>query len=176
MKNNKTTLTLMGIALLLFITVKIIPMFKSEIVHTTGRIEVKKKKSITEFKTKGNAWVLSSTGDTLTHINLEVAKTDYEIERGLMDRKSLNENSGVLFVFNGEKERSFWMKNTAIPLDIIYLKHDGSVVSIVPNTIPFSTEPIPSNGRAYYVLEVNEGFVERNRIMLNSKLIFEKNY
>ena len=176
MKNNKTTLSVMAIAFLLFITVKILPMFKSDIVHTTGRIEVKKKKNKTEFTTKGNAWVVSSKGDTLTHINLEVAKTDYEIEKGLMDRKSLDEGNGVLFVFKEEKERTFWMKNTSIPLDIIYLNHDGSIVSIVSNTVPFSTDSIHSKGRAFYVLEVNEGFVERNRIMLNSKLIFEKNY
>ena len=174
MKNNKTTLTLMGIAILLFVTVKIIPMFKSDIVHTTGSIELKKKK--VEFTNKGKAWMVSNIGDTITQIKLEIAKNDYEIEKGLMDRKSLNESNGVLFVFNEEKERTFWMKNTSIPLDIIYLNHNGNIVSIASSTVPYSTEPIPSNGRACYVLEVNAGFVERNRIMLDSKLIFEKKY
>ena len=176
MKNNKSTLILLGITLVLFIIVKIIPNFKSDIVHTTGKIDVNKKKNTSEFTTKGKAWVISSSGDTLTPINLEIAKSEYEIERGLMHRKSLGENNGVLFVFKEESPLKFWMKNTSIPLDIIYLRYDGSIVSITPHTIPFSLELIHSKGSAYYALEVNEGFVDRNRIMLNSKLIFDKNY
>ena len=93
-----------------------------------------------------------------THrFKVEIADTDVERAKGLMYRESLPRDRGMLFQFDEMAERSFWMKNTYIPLDIIYIASDGKIVSIARNTTPFSESPIPSFGPANGVLEINGG-------------------
>lgn len=98
---------------------------------------------------------------TATH-NFKVEVADEESERttGLMNRPSMAPDRGMLFEFEDEQERSFWMHNTYIPLDIIYIDHTGRIVSIAANTTPFSQTPIPSMGAAIGVLELNGGRAE----------------
>ena len=88
---------------------------------------------------------------------VEIADDDAERQHGLMDRKSLAPDRGMLFDFGQEQERSFWMKNTLIPLDIIYIAEDGTIVSIAAMTTPMSEQSIPSNGAASGVLEIAGG-------------------
>src|SRR3546814_5706222 len=78
--------------------------------------------------------------------DVEVARTDAEQDRGLMFRTSLPENGGMLFPFKKPRIGSFWMKNTLIPLDMIFIRADGSVDRIAENTIPESLEPVVSGG------------------------------
>ena len=77
--------------------------------------------------------------------------------QGLMYRKSLAPNRGMLFDFKTERPLSFWMKNTLIPLDIIYIRADGRILSIARNTVPLSEAPVPSGGPARAVLEIPGG-------------------
>lgn len=93
--------------------------------------------------------------------NVEIADDPIERARGLMFREEMPADHGMLFEYTDEAPRSFWMKNTVLPLDIIFIGADGKVVSIAQNTTPFSTEPIPSEGPARFVLEVNAGVAER---------------
>jgi uncharacterized membrane protein (UPF0127 family) len=76
----------------------------------------------------------------------------------------------MLFVFGHERERSFWMKNTPLPLDIIYIDDEGKVVSVAGRTTPYSTAAIPSHGPAKYVLEVNAGFAEQHGVRPGSRI------
>ncbi len=87
---------------------------------------------------------------------LEVAETDQAREIGLMNRDSMPAGHGMIFVFDDEEERSFWMKNTRIPLDILYLDRAGRIVSI-KQMEPFDLRGTPSNGPAQYVIELNVG-------------------
>ena len=88
---------------------------------------------------------------------VEIADDDAERRDGLMWRESLAPDRGMLFDFKAEGPRSFWMKNTLIPLDIIYIAADGTVVSIAPMAMPKSEESLPSHGDALGVLEIAGG-------------------
>jgi uncharacterized protein len=93
---------------------------------------------------------------------VEIADTDETRARGLMFRDELADNRGMLFIFRQEAPRSFWMRNTRIPLDIIYLDRELKVVSIVHNARPCRNRSgrcpsYPSEGPAMYVLETNAG-------------------
>lgn len=108
-------------------------------------------------------------------INAEVADTQEKIERGLMHRESLCEDCGMIFVFDKEKETNFWMKNTLIPLDIIFLDENKEIVNIAENAVPCKTEECalyPSQFPVKYAIEVNAGFVDKKGIKLGEKAEF----
>ncbi len=92
---------------------------------------------------------------------VEVASNDIERGRGLMYRTEMAEDAGMLFVFEGEGDRYFWMKDTPLSLDIIFLSADGTIVRVADNTTPFSEKIIPSRAPAKYVLEVLAGTSKR---------------
>lgn len=92
-----------------------------------------------------------------TRFFVEIADTDAEREKGLMFRKEVPADRGMLFDFKTPREVAFWMKNTLIPLDIIYIRTDGTVLSIARNTTPLSEAPIPSGGPVVGVLELAGG-------------------
>ena len=97
-----------------------------------------------------------------THrFNVEVARTDEEQDRGLMFRTSLPEGGGMIFPFKKPRIGSFWMKNTLIPLDMIFIRADGSIDRIAENTIPESLEPVVSGGEVSAVLELAGGTAAR---------------
>jgi uncharacterized membrane protein (UPF0127 family) len=89
--------------------------------------------------------------------SVEMAVTEPEREKGLMFRKELPEGNGMLFDFHREQEVGFWMQNTYIPLDMIFIRGDGRILRIAENTEPLSTRIIPSNGPVRAVLEVIGG-------------------
>ncbi|MXP42190.1 DUF192 domain-containing protein [Altererythrobacter soli] len=88
---------------------------------------------------------------------VEVAKTDAEQGRGLMFRTEMGPDEGMLFPTERPQARSFWMKNTVIPLDLIFVGPDGRITNIAANAVPYTLEPIPSSGPAIAVLELNGG-------------------
>ncbi len=88
---------------------------------------------------------------------VEIADDDAERQNGLMYRKSLAPDRGMLFDFHDSAPRSFWMRNTYIPLDIIYIGADGYIVSIASMAQPLNDTPIPSHGSALGVLEIAGG-------------------
>jgi uncharacterized membrane protein (UPF0127 family) len=88
---------------------------------------------------------------------VEMAENDAERAKGLMFRKELPEGRGMLFDFHREQEVSFWMENTYIPLDMIFIRGDGRIFRIAENTVPLSTRIIPSGGPVRAVLEVIGG-------------------
>lgn len=93
-----------------------------------------------------------------------VADTDASRSEGLMNVQTLPGDAGMLFIFEGEEPRSFWMANTPLPLDIIFANQSGEIVRIHRNTIPFSHESIRSEYPTTYVVEVNAGYTLRNDI------------
>jgi uncharacterized membrane protein (UPF0127 family) len=107
-------------------------------------------------------------------VPVELALTREQLGRGLMWRDDLASDAGMLFVFGDDVARSFWMKNTPLPLDIIFIDAEGKVVNVAENTTPFSTAPIRSAGPARYVLEVNAGFARRHGIVAGSKVTLPK--
>jgi uncharacterized membrane protein (UPF0127 family) len=111
---------------------------------------------------------LTGSDGRAIEVGVEIARSPDELRRGLMWRDEMPRYHGMLFVFGDEKERTFWMKNTPIPLDIVYIDSAARIVSIAENTTPYSTAAIPSHGPARYVLEVNGGFCRAHGIAAGS--------
>ena len=103
---------------------------------------------------------------------MEIADTPQKRSFGLMYRRDLPESHGMLFLFPREERLSFWMKNTPLPLDIIFINAAHTIVSIAPNTTPFSEKPLPSDGPAQFVLEVNGGFCQRHGVTVSDRVEF----
>jgi uncharacterized protein len=103
---------------------------------------------------------------------VEIADTDATREKGLMFRKSLPEGQGMLFDFHEEQPVGFWMQNTYIPLDMIFIRGDGSILRIAENTEPLSTRIIPSGGPVRAVLELIGGSARKFGIAPGDKVAF----
>jgi uncharacterized membrane protein (UPF0127 family) len=99
--------------------------------------------------------IASSTG--VHPFAVEMAENDEERARGLMFRKEMPEGKGMLFDFKAEQPVAFWMKNTYVSLDMIFIKADGRILSIAENTEPLSERGVPSGGPVRGVLEVVAG-------------------
>ena len=95
---------------------------------------------------------------------VELARTESEQHQGLMYRRDMAADAGMLFLFKRDRYLAFWMKNTYISLDMIFIKSDGTIVAIVPRTTPMSLDHISPDVPAAAVLEVNAGTVEANGI------------
>jgi len=96
-------------------------------------------------------------GGSTYKFEVELATTPAEREQGLMFRKTMAPNAGMLFLYPDEQQVAFWMKNTLIPLDMLFLKADGSIARIAHDAVPLDETPIPSNADVKAVLEVNGG-------------------
>ena len=101
-------------------------------------------------------------GEPYQKIDVEVAENEAERAKGLMFRPYLPDSVGMLFIFEQPGDHGFWMKNTSIPLDIIYIGTDKKIISIAEHTKPYSEESIPPLGVVQYVVEVNAGFTKSN--------------
>ena len=102
--------------------------------------------------------------------NVEVAGTSAEQAKGLMFRTELADNAGMIFPFPEPRIASFWMKNTVIPLDIIFVRADGTIESIADNTIPYSTIPVESGEPVAAVLELRGGLAAELGIAAGDKV------
>jgi uncharacterized membrane protein (UPF0127 family) len=104
-------------------------------------------------------------------ITAEIADTPALRERGLMGRDSLPENHGMLFVYADEQIRSFWMRNTPIPLDIAFIDGNGSIVNVA-TMYPNSDDSTLSESPAMYALEMTAGWFEKNEIGVGARVQF----
>lgn len=138
--------------------------------------EVKKLNKLEiAFRKEGTLKLLKAENDSIVKtLDVEFAESEYETQTGLMYRDRMAENQGMLFIFSDERPRSFYMKNTRIPLDIIYLNSNQKIVSIVKNATPFDQTSLPSNGAAMYVLEINAGLADEWSLDVGDYISFEK--
>lgn len=107
-------------------------------------------------------------------IEVEIADTDNERQRGLMYRESLPEDKGMLFIFDYKAPHSFWMKHMNFPLDILWIDKDKKIVDIKTNAPPCNEicESLIPGDKAFYVLEVNAGFAKKNKIRMGDRVSF----
>lgn len=104
---------------------------------------------------------LDPGGAVIRSITVEIAEDEESRQRGLMDRRQLTLSEGMLFLFPVPDSLSFWMKNTMLPLDIMFVAADSSIINIARRTTPLSTTRVTSDGLAQYVVEVRGGFSDR---------------
>jgi hypothetical protein len=114
--------------------------------------------------------IASKTG--VHAFSIEVVDTEAAREKGLMFRKSLPEGQGMLFDFHGEGNVSFWMKNTYIPLDMIFIRGDGRILRIAEDAKPQSTDIIPSGGPVRAVLEVIAGTAQKYGLRPGDRVVY----
>jgi len=110
----------------------------------------------------------------ISRIIIELAETQEEQAQGLMYRRSLPDRGGMLFVDAEESMRSFWMKNTPLALDIIFVDANGKIVNIVKRTTPYSEDFIESTGPAQFVVEVRAGFTDRYGITEDDRITWRR--
>jgi uncharacterized membrane protein (UPF0127 family) len=93
-----------------------------------------------------------------------IAKSNKERRQGLMHIEFMEENEGMVFIFDPPRKVSMWMRNTPMTLDMIFINKDGEIITIENSATPYSTKGIPSNGSIKWVLEINGGLSERLNI------------
>ena len=112
-----------------------------------------------------------------TNVTLELAITPDEIRQGLMFRRSLPETRGMLFLFEKAHVPSFWMKNTLIPLDMVFLSPEGVIVDVIHDARPCKEDPCPQyvpKGEALAVLELSSGVAARHGLVPGARLEFRR--
>ena len=105
-------------------------------------------------------------------VTVEIADSQKLINRGLMYRNSLDENTGMLFVFPDNEQRGFWMKNTNIPLSTAFIDEDYRILNI-ENMIPHDISTVLSSGPAKYVLEMNQGWFDKHGIIPGFAIVID---
>jgi uncharacterized membrane protein (UPF0127 family) len=139
----------------------------------TSRTDASGDRYEVHFKKEGYlAFVKKNTFDTISVITVEIADSEEEITNGLMWRYSMPDTNGMLFIFDQERPLSFWMKNTSIPLDMVFVNGAREIVSIQDNATPLSTLPIFSRIPARYVVEVNAWFCVDHGIKTGDRITF----
>ena len=122
------------------------------------------------FTKEGELTFTDSLGTLKTKIDLEIADNDYERQLGLMNRKEMNENEGMLFIFPMQGNQSFWMRNTLISLDMIFVNDQKQIVTIQKNTKILSDQSYPATQPSIYVVEVLAGFTDKHNIRVGDKI------
>jgi uncharacterized membrane protein (UPF0127 family) len=114
------------------------------------------------FTKQGELHLIKQNTDSIIKtLDIEIADDEYKTQTGLMYRESMEENQAMLFIFPDSQVRSFYMKNTAIALDIIYIDANKKIVSFQKNAQPFDESSLPSGVPCQYVLEINAGLSDR---------------
>ncbi len=117
--------------------------------------------------------IVAPGGAERAAVHVEVADTAGERETGLMYRSHLDEDAGMIFIFAAPTHQAFWMKNTEIPLDMIFADSGGRIIGIVRNARPYSESLDEVAGESQYVLEVNGGFAARHHVAAGDRFKFE---
>ena len=121
---------------------------------------------------KKSSLIVSTSKKTCYLLSIWIAHSIKEKARGLMYVRNMPEQSGMLFVYTESGQRSMWMKNTYIPLDIIFIKNSETISSIARNTEPLSLKNIRSTEPVNYVLEINAGMTKKMGIVPNDKVFW----
>ncbi len=125
------------------------------------------------FIKQGELKFISKDGKRIiSQIDIELAANDEKRTQGLMWRRKMEENQGMLFVMEQQEMQSFWMLNTYIPLDILFVDELRQIVTIRSNTKPQSLDPVASDKPALYVVEVNAGYCRKFGISVGDKIEF----
>jgi len=127
----------------------------------------------TQAQSQSARVVLMPAGREPIAVRVEVARTDAERRRGLMFRQSMPEDAGMLFLFDRPERLSFWMRNTYIPLDMIFIEPSMRVLGIAENTEPMTDTSRSVPGISQYVLEVNAGVSRRSGVTQGTAVRFE---
>ena len=140
-------------------------------------MDIKKPKIIIEqkvlFQKEATLDLLQSNGDLISTLNIEIANSPYERETGLMYRTSMEKNQGMLFVFDEESILTFYMKNTYMSLDLIFISEKKEIISIYKNAKPNDLLSISSKLPSKYVLEVIQGVSDNLNLKIGDRINYQ---
>jgi len=133
------------------------------------------KTTTVAFKKEGTLQILQKDTDSiLAHLDIEIADSDYERETGLMYRNAMEMNQGMLFIFDDVSMHYFYMKNTQIPLDLIYLDEKRRIASFQKNAQPMNENSLSSKVPVKYVLEINAGLADKWSLAVGDSITYHK--
>jgi uncharacterized membrane protein (UPF0127 family) len=113
--------------------------------------------------------ITTAEGNAVAY-QIEVARTASQMQRGLMFRDTMAEDHGMLFIYEPERPARMWMKNTILPLDMLFIDSEGVIINIAANTTPFSLDTIESGGPVRAVLELNAGQAAKQRMAVGDRV------
>lgn len=145
------------------------------IIQLSCKEETKKaiKTAPITFKKEADLRILQKDSDSLlAELDIEIADSDYERETGLMYRSSMESNQGMLFVFEEVAMRYFYMKNTEIPLDLIFMDDQMKIASFQKNAQPLKENSLTSKVPVKYVLEVNAGLADKWSLTVGDSIVY----
>lgn len=171
MAKKARRLTVIDLVIILGVVVGLL-MFYRLSVNRTLEIQEQVKQEKTQ-QNLGRVIFFDDQNKRNIEIIVEIAENEYQKENGLMFRENLPENQGMLFTYEDELDRYFWMKNTSVSLDIIFINSAYKIIKIHKNTVPFAEELYPSEGPAQFVVEVRAGFSERYLIKEGQRISWE---
>jgi uncharacterized membrane protein (UPF0127 family) len=127
-----------------------------------------------DFTKHGELSFNSPQGEFLVKIDIEIADDDAERSQGLMYRDKMREDRGMFFIFPNERRQSFWMRNTQLSLDMLFVNSKNEIVTIHKNTTPFSDQSYASAAPAVYVIEVVAGFTDKYNVKEGDKIVWRR--
>ena len=128
--------------------------------------------SVTACQAEPKVTITTKDGRTVSFV-VEIADTPSKREMGLQYRRDLAADRGMIFLFPAESQQSFWMKNTPLPLDMIFINRERKIVGIVEQTVPFSMDPRSVTAPSQFVLEINGGLAKRHAIKAGDVVRFD---
>ncbi|MDD2684138.1 MAG: DUF192 domain-containing protein [Candidatus Cloacimonetes bacterium] len=133
------------------------------------------EETIPTFRHDGFLKIHSADGTLKAEFDVEIVRKDFELARGLKYRDSIKANQGMLFIFDFADYHSFWMQDTYISLDMLFIDLDNHIVNIAKNTTPFSEEQIFPEAPIKYVLEILAGTADKLNIQKTDKVTWIEN-
>lgn len=134
-----------------------------------------KGKTAYSFTKEGELSFTDKNGESIARIDIEIADDNQQRQTGLMFRDKMAETEGMLFIFDTEEPQAFWMHNTILPLDILYVNSKMEIVKIIKNAKPFDDSSLPSVKPAQYVVEVVAGYCDKLGIKEGDKIVWRRN-
>lgn len=151
-------------------------MIYSSFIAPTQKIQSGKtlKQSSIDFRKEGELTFRNAEGEFISKIDIELADDDESRSTGMMYRAKMGEDQGMFFIFPYENFQSFWMRNTVLPLDIMFVNSQLEIVTIHRNAKPFDENSYPSTAIAQYVVEVNGGYSDKYDLKVGDKIVWRK--
>jgi uncharacterized membrane protein (UPF0127 family) len=174
--NKKKSKKGLIIAMVVFLAL-IVYILKPILFDSKKSIPTSTDKTITmepQFVKEGTLIFQNTEKDTIKQVEIEIADNDQRRTQGMMYRTSMSYDRAMLFIMEYERNQSFWMRNTKMSLDIIYINANKEIVTVYRHTQPYSVSPIPSFKKAKYVVETSAGFCDKFGIEEGNNIEFAR--
>jgi len=174
-KGNRSTIAIVVTILLILVLVAVLTIQPGGKSVSTYKPQAESSPTTSyAFKKQGELRFLTPNQAFIAGIDIELAQNESQQQLGLMYRDTLAENQGMLFLFNNEELRAFWMKNTVLSLDMIFVNERNEIVTIHKYTTPYSEETYPSSKPAKYVIEVNAGYTDKRKVSVGDRISWNR--